>query len=164
MLQPWLSTRTVWCTGSCLSVVPLARLCWHSSIGAATGSEGHLQPGAVARLHLLSRNLPLASSAGLCTNTPLPCNHLHLGVREEDRGWGTSSFLSPLGKYGTRAWQAQMKEGTLHTASRGHRGPASNAMAVFSLEAERLLQVGTVACSGAVKANGSLAGYRAWKD
>ena len=162
MPQPWLSTRVGRCTGSCLSLVALTRLCWHSSIGAATGSEGHPQPGAVVRLHLLSRNLPPASSAGLCANIPLPCNNLQLGVREEDRGWGTSSSLSPLGKYRTRAWQAQPK-GILHAASRGHRGPASDAVAGFSLEAERLLRVGTVACSGAVKANSSLAGYRAWK-
>lgn len=130
MLQPWLSTCMVQCTGSCLSVVALARVCWDSSIGAAASSEGHPQPGALAQLHLLSCNLPLASSAALCTNIPLPCNNLQLGAREEDGGWRTSSFLSLLGKYGTRGGQVQPK-GILHAASRGHRRPASNAVAVF---------------------------------
>lgn len=130
MLQPWLSTRMERRTGSCLSVVALARVCWHSAIGAAAGSEGHPQPGALARLHLLSCNLLLASSAALCTNIPLPCNNLQLGAREEDGGWRTSSFLSPPGKYGTRDGQVQPK-GIFHAASRGHRRPASDAVAVF---------------------------------
>lgn len=72
-------------------------------------------------------------------------------------GWGTSSFLSLVSRYGTRAWQAQPK-GILHTASRGRHRPAFHIVVSFSLEAEWLLQAGTVACSGAVMADSSLAG------
>lgn len=42
-------------------------------------------------------------------------------------------------------------------------GPLLTLWRFFCLEAERLPRVGTVACSGAEKANSSLAGYHAWK-
>lgn len=155
-LQPWLSTHLWWCMGSCFSMVALTQPCWRSSIGAAMGSEGHLQPGAVAWLHLLSCSSPPASSAGLCTNIPLLCNNLQLRDREEDGGWGTSSFLSPLGKYGTRAWQVQLK-GIFTLLSEATMGRLPTLWRVFLW----LLWVGTVACSRATQAKSSLAGY--WK-
>lgn len=63
-------------------MVALAWLCWHSSIGAAP--RDNCSQGLVAQLHFLSHDSPWASSAGLCTNIPPPCNNLQLGEREED--------------------------------------------------------------------------------
>lgn len=105
------------CAGSCLSgdtrLALLAFVCkgCHRLLGVPT----------VVQLHLLSHNLLPASSARLCTNITLPCNNLQLGAREEERGWGTSSSLSSLCKYGTKAWQAQPK-GILRAASRAAAG------------------------------------------
>lgn len=133
----------------------LTQPCWHLSIGVAMGSEGHPQPGAVAWLHLLSCSSP---PAALCTNIPLPCNNLQLWDREEDGGWGTSSFLSPLGKYGTRAWQVQLK-GIFALLSEATMGQLPTLWRAFLL----LLWIGTVACSRVTQANSSLASYCAWK-